>query len=124
MTGFRTPSNEWLGEEVEKQKERDAAERGEAVVVISDDPEGVRIVQHISPVEVELPVTAISPEDHRKVGIAQIRAAFDESLVRAEKGRDWMKAIGYRDEPRKRAEAAVGVLLHLIELIEAEEGVR
>ena len=141
MSGFRgdpDPSEDWISEEVEKQKERDAAEIGEGVVVIEETDEfGIsssgRMVEDGDgkPVNVdhfgldeehpELP-TPITPEEHRKVGVAQAGQIFREALELVDLGRDWLDSIGYRDATRERAAGAAEAVAQVINLIEAGEG--
>ena len=130
MTGLRhdsgdvDPSDDWMSKEVEKQKERDAAEVGEAVAVVGE----TEIVAYASgsvadstaaePVDVE----PITPEGLRAIGLEEARQAFSRGLVLVDLGREWLMSIGYRDETRSEASDAAEGLAHVIDLIEAGEG--
>ena len=128
MTGFRgdpDPSDDWISEEVRKQKERDQGETEEAVVVVDD-------------LELRQPLYAgnpddddrarpqrdsITPEAYREVGLEKAREAFSRGLVLVDLGREWLDSIGYRDETRQKALDAWEGLSHVIDLIGAGEGV-
>jgi len=131
MSGFKAPSDDWLSEEVAKQKRRDAEEMEQDVVVVEDDPEEV-IGADGEPKwmpgdpddgPIVVPPTRITPEEHRAFGLEHARRAFHEALSLVDLGREWLDSIGYRDATRERADGAAGVLVHVIELIEAREGI-